>query len=565
MSTTTIPEKTTVLVIGGGPGGSYAAAALVREGHQVVILESAKFPRYHIGESLTAATRTYLRFIGAEDDFVKHGFNPKQGALFQLVQGMEANWTDFQARIPDYETWNVVRSEMDDLLYRHAGKEGALLFDETKVDSIEFENNGDPKTARPVVAHWVNKSGQHGKIAFDWLVDASGKAGVMSTQYLKNRVMRESFRNVAVWSYWKGIRATGRPFSFYAEVLSDKKGWAWFIPLHDGTTSVGFVTHQNTSVDRRSKVGPDGKKMTITEHYADMFQWAPHVKDFLSEGEMIPGTTHSASDYSYWASGYAGDHYRLVGDAANFVDPFFSTGIHIAMSGGLSAAATICSSMRGDVDEKTCQKWHDLKAGMLHVRFLLAVMGAYRRMDLEQQNFDYAQELLCQGHSYFEHAFIGFRKPIQALRKNGDTDEKWTVEDVNNMMDCFDHFFDSTVDEPDVAGVVKEHGIKSISIMAPVLGDDKIEEMTKGEMMASNVLKKYDARKLFGPEVEVNSLKRQALFGYIVGLERGKLGLVKPGDEEMVVGYDPVAKASMAPSAAACAHCGSTETCHCSH
>jgi len=551
---TTVPEQTTVLVIGGGPGGSYAAAALVREGHKVVILESAKHPRYHIGESLTAAMRTYIRFIGLEDEFVKHGFNLKQGALFQLVQGMEANWTDFQARIPDYETWNVVRSEMDNLMFRHAEKQGAIAFDETKVDSLEFENNGDPKTARPIAANWTNKAGEKGRIAFDWLVDASGKAGVMSTQYLKNRVMRESFRNVAVWSYWKGIRATGRPFSFYAEVLTDKKGWAWFIPLNDGTTSVGFVTHQNTSVERRSKVGPDGKKPTITEHYADMFQYAPHVKEFLKEGEMIPGTTHSASDYSYWAAGYAGDHYRLCGDAANFVDPFFSTGIHISMSGGLAAAATICSSMRGDVDEKTAQKWHDLKVGMLHVRFLLAVMGAYRQMDLEQQNFDYAGELLCQGKEYFNHTFIGYRDTIRALRKTGDTSEEWTEEDVNNMMDLFSHFFDSTVDEPDVAGVMKDHGMSAISIMAPVIPENKIDEMAAGNMKVNNVLKKYNARRLFGPEVEIDSLKRQALFGYIVNLERGKLGLVKPSEKDMVVEL----------KSEPCATCHS-DICHCGH
>jgi len=366
--------------------------------------------------------------------------------------------------------------------------------------------------------------------------------------------MRESFRNVAVWSYWKGIRATGRPFSFYAEVLTDKKGWAWFIPLNDGTTSVGFVTHQNTSVERRSKVGPDGKKPTITEHYADMFQYAPHVTEFLKEGEMIPGTTHSASDYSYWASGYSGDHYRLVGDAANFVDPFFSTGIHISMSGGMAAAATICASMRGDVDEKTAQKWHDLKVGMLHVRFLLAVMGAYRQMDLEQQNFDYAGELLCQGKEYFNHAFISYREPIQAMRKNGDTTEDWTEEDVNNMMDVFAHFFDSTVDEPDVAGVMKDHGMSAISIMAPVLGDKKINEMSGGNMKVHNVLKKYDARRLFGPEVEIDSLKRQALFGYIVNLERGKLGLVKPSGKDMVIEL----------KSEPCTTCHS-DICHCGH
>ncbi|KAF5375807.1 hypothetical protein D9757_011192 [Collybiopsis confluens] len=573
---TAIPEKSTILVIGGGPGGSYAAAALVREvtkwyylklpnilGEQLPVDAISYHPthcidhynRYHIGESLTAAMRTYIRFIGLEEDFVKHGFNLKQGALFQLVQGMEANWTDFQARIPDYETWNVVRSEMDNLMFRHAGRQGALIFDETKVDNLEFENNGDPKTARPVAANWTNKKGQSGKIHFDWLVDASGRAGIMSTQYLKNRVHRESFRNVAVWSYWKGIRATGRPFSFYAEVLTDKKGWAWFIPLNDGTVSVGFVTHQSTFTERRAQTKPDGAKYSITEHYNNQFQWAPHVTEFVSGGEMIAGTTHSASDYSYWAKGYSGDHYRLVGDAANFVDPFFSTGIHIGISGGLAAAATICSSMRGDVDEKTAGKWHDMKVGMLHLRFLLAVMGAYRRMDLEQQNFDYAAELLCQGAEYFNHTFINYREVIRKQRKDpNDKREEWTPEDVHHMMDLFDHFFDSRVDEPDVSEVIKQHGMQSISIHAPILGAIKIDEMAGDSQMTKNVLWKYDARKLFGPEVEIDSLKRQALFGYVVNIEKGKLGLVPPRDGDMVVQLKETL----------CETCHS-DICHCSH
>ncbi|KAF9022710.1 hypothetical protein BDP27DRAFT_1377262 [Rhodocollybia butyracea] len=512
---TTVPEQTTVLVIGGGPGGSYAAAALVREGHKVVILESAKHPRTHIGESLTAAMRTYIRFIGLEDEFVKHGFNLKQGALFQLVQGMELTGPTFQARIPDYETWNVVRSEMDNLMFRHAEKQGAIAFDETKVDSLEFENNGDPKTARPIAANWTNKAGEKGRIAFDWLVDASGKAGVMSTQYLKNRVMREKVSGTfAVWSYWK-------------EVLTDKKGWAWFIPSTTERPRSDSLPHQNTSVERRSKVGPDGKKPTITEHYADMFQYAPHVKEFPQGGRNDSGYYSSASDYSYWAP-----------------DMLETTTVS-AVTLLVSRRRYNCSSMRGDVDEKTAQKWHDLKVGMLHVRFLLAVMGAYRQMDLEQQNFDYAGELLCQGKEYFNHTFIGYRDTIRALRKTGDTSEEWTGRGCQQHDGPLLHFFDSTVDEPDVAGVMKDHGMSAISIMAPVIPENKIDEMACRNTTRGGC---------FGPEVEIDSLKRQALFGYIVNLERGKLGLVKPSEKDMVVEL----------KSEPCATCHS-DICHCGH
>ena len=96
---------------------------------------------------------------------------------------------------------------MDEILFRHAKKQGVQTFEETKVDSIQFE--GDPKTSRPTSAKWTRKDGTTGNIEFEWLVDASGRAGLMPTKYLGNRHMRENLRNVAVWAYWKGCKRFG--------------------------------------------------------------------------------------------------------------------------------------------------------------------------------------------------------------------------------------------------------------------------------------------------------------------------------------------------------------------
>ena len=95
------------------------------------------------------------------------------------------------------------------------------MFEETMVDSIDFE--GKPNSSRPVAAHWSKKDGTSGKITFDWLVDATGRAGLLSTKYLKNREMREALRNVADWGYWKGVKR-------YAED-TPKSGSAWFEAL----------------------------------------------------------------------------------------------------------------------------------------------------------------------------------------------------------------------------------------------------------------------------------------------------------------------------------------------
>jgi flavine halogenase len=107
----------------------------------------------------------------------------------------------------------VIRSEADDLLFRHAGESGAKIFDGTKVNSIEFELPGDKNgvadseftdPGRPVSASWSRKDGSSGVVKFDYIIDASGRAGLVSTKYLKNRRYNQGLKNVANWGYWKG-------------------------------------------------------------------------------------------------------------------------------------------------------------------------------------------------------------------------------------------------------------------------------------------------------------------------------------------------------------------------
>ena len=176
-------------------------------------------------------------------------------------------------------------------------------------------------------------------------------------------------------------------------IPTDESGWAWFIPLHNGTHSVGVVMNQEKMNKKKLASG-----LSTKEFYLLSLKLAPGVTRFLSGGRLVT-EIKSASDYSYNSTSYALSHARIIGDAGCFIDPFFSSGVHLAMTGALSAATTICAAIRGDCDEETAGNWHDRKVKEGYSRFLLVVLSAYKQMghqgeavlsDFGEDNFDRA-------------------------------------------------------------------------------------------------------------------------------------------------------------------------------
>ncbi|KAI4155711.1 MAG: hypothetical protein LQ340_000800 [Diploschistes diacapsis] len=522
-----IPQETAVLVIGGGPAGSYAACALAREGISTTLLEADVFPRYHVGESMLASLRPFLHYIDLDSKFRNHGFTKKVGAAFKLNQKKREGWTDYiAAGGPEAYTWNVVRSESDELIFRHAGDCGAKIFDGVKVEGIEFsESSGiqvpeDAKVAdigRPVSASWKRKDGTTGSIRFEYLVDASGRVGLVSTKYMKNRKYNQGLKNVASWGYWSGTSQyamdTTRQNQPFFEALTDASGWAWCIPLHDGTMSVGVVMRQDLSTQKKKALGsPSGP-----EFYKESLKLAPNVIKILDKGELVTGIKQ-ASDWSYSASAYSSPYVRIAGDAGCFIDPYFSSGVHLALASGLSAAMTISAVMRGDCDELNAAKWHSTKVAEGYTRFLLVVMSAMKQIRGGDEPV-----LSDWDDDGFDVAFDAFRPIIQGTA-DADVGGKLTHGEVVKTLDfCLNAFKETTPAERQL--VLDKIAALNNSSSATPDAKESLEKLTEDEL---EILNNIRAKQMLRMEDTFNldHFGSDAINGFAPHLKRGQLGLV---------------------------------------
>ncbi|RDA83831.1 hypothetical protein CP532_5141 [Ophiocordyceps camponoti-leonardi (nom. inval.)] len=442
-----VPKKCQVLVIGGGPAGSYASTVLAREGVDVVTLEADNFPRYHVGESMLPSLRVYLKFIGLYERFNSMNWYKKYGASFHLNRAQPPGFIDFATKDrPEGYSWNVIRSEFDDILFKYAGECGAKIFDGTKVNEIKFESCAgmtihgmgaeDINPGRPVSATWSRKDGTTGSISFDYLVDGSGRQGLLSTKYLKNRSFNEGFRSIAFWGYWTGCGKThlGTSREGYPvfEALKDGSGWCWFIPLHDGTTSVGFVQNQKIATERKKQ--QDGSTKTL---YMDSFKLLKVFQPLFKDAKHVEEKgVKMTSDWSYSATTYALPYARIAGDAGAFIDPLLSSGVHLALTGGLSAAATIMASMKGDLDEQAAASWHSKKQSESYYRVFLTVSAFMEQIWSQEKPV-----IHDANEDGYQRAFLTL-KPVMQGAVDVQSEKELSKADVNKVLDFCSHAFE---------------------------------------------------------------------------------------------------------------------------
>ncbi|WP_275562182.1 tryptophan 7-halogenase [Streptomyces sp. 5-6(2022)] len=338
-------EEFDVVVIGGGPGGSTTASFVAMQGHRVLLLEKEVFPRYQIGESLLPATvHGVCRLLGVDQEVEEAGFIRKLGGTFRWGTDPQP-WSFFFSVSPHMAgptsyAFQVERMKFDHILLKNAARVGVDVREGCAVSNVVKEGE------RVVGVGYTDPQGRRRDVRATYVVDASGNKSRTSSAFGSQRVYSDFFRNIAVFGYFNGgKRLPASPGNIFCEAFED--GWFWYIPLSDTLTSVGVVINHEWA----DRIQGDQAQSLLR-----LIDKAPRIRDLLADAtrvtEGVYGQVRVRKDYSYLNTQFWGNGMVLVGDAACFVDPVFSSGVHLATYGGLLAARSINTVLSGGIDER---------------------------------------------------------------------------------------------------------------------------------------------------------------------------------------------------------------------
>lgn len=339
-------KQAQVLIIGAGPSGSISSALLHKQGIKTIVIEKQKFPRFVIGESLLPFCTEVLKEAGFLDAVEAHGFQYKNGAAFSHNE--EYRYFDFcdKSSSGSGTTFQVQRGDFDKVLIDCAIKQGVEVLFEVQVEDISFDNDGA-----------VAKLSNGETISAKFVLDASGYGRVLP------RILNlESPSNLsAKKAYFTHIQDN------ITEVLYDRNKilitthprfrdvWFWLIPFSNGRASIGVVGEP-----QRLEIEGTNDELEILQSHT--YQ-APMLKRLLGNAKWDT-PARSISSYSKDVKTLFGDRFMLLGNASEFLDPVFSSGVSIAMQSARLASNLVPKILKGQKVDLQTQYADELMIGI---------------------------------------------------------------------------------------------------------------------------------------------------------------------------------------------------------
>jgi flavin-dependent dehydrogenase len=335
-----------VLVIGGGPAGSTMASFLAEKGHSVTVLERAHFPREHVGESMLPFCYHVFEELGVLET-MKERYVRKPGVRFIDTDGSTNTAWCFNKHITDESqlSFQVIRSEFDDVLLRNSERLGATVHEGHRVVDVELGPERSVVTA-------TDDDGTTRTFTTRFVVDASGRETFMSNRLKTKTAHKELERTAVSCTNWKGALFKDSLAEGLIQIVylgGEKQGWIWCIPLGTDRLSVGVVMNTRYYREQRVKLKDAGHDDWRLALYLQEIEAAPFTREVLADATMN-GQLQINGDYSYVCHQKWGDQFALVGDSSAFIDPIFSTGVFMAMKSASIASEAVDLRLREGVE-----------------------------------------------------------------------------------------------------------------------------------------------------------------------------------------------------------------------
>jgi flavin-dependent dehydrogenase len=383
-----------VIIIGGGPAGTTVGSKLAQRGRKVLLLEREKFPRFHIGESITAFGFTVFQELGVFDELDAMNEVKKLGLEFVLHEkSFKVYFSRDRPDEPHKWIFQMARGKLDKVLLEAARRTGVDVREEHLVKRVLFK--GDRAVGVEYKDYSRGPSEEIKQAYAKWIVDASGQGALINHQLKNNWTNDPLLENkMAVFSHWRGdleVRNADDELNFKLCVHRNRRDWAWYLPVARDTLSLGVVLSQQT-------VKQEVQTKTLEQIFYDYIRDVPYISELLQNPALKLKPVEKfrvVKDYSYRSQRYYGDRWVIVGDSAGFIDPIFSTGLQVAFNSAYSLIEPLDELLdQEQPDLSRLERYHRALDRIYRINSMLVYVFYQVRLDYRNYTTRYLLEHL---------------------------------------------------------------------------------------------------------------------------------------------------------------------------